>query len=367
VPQVIRKNCIMTSFERDLPDFVDLVVTGSESGLGIDAALVEAATHLPGPLAEAVNEAQREIFNGRPRREALMGLAARANLPELGTFVTQLIQADAMGTTMGGALRTLADDCRHRQFMRAKERAAKLPTQMTVVNVLFIPALLMTLLGAMASGKLLGFVILGFALCRLLPSFAAPPGVKRQRALEGELANALMSLAGALRTGHSFPAAADSIAPMTPAPLGPQLQRLADAARTGANLEGALRAFADETGSRDVRQFAAAVLVQRRTGSNLADLLLNLSRTISERVRLRRELDALIAQPKFTAALLTALPLVLGLMMLIVRTLVSLFDGLFGFVGPKWGALLLAAAVGVQWLILWVTRKLTASVEAGMG
>jgi tight adherence protein C len=133
---------------RSLPDAFDLLNTSVEAGLGLDAALGRVAGHTEGPFAEELTRALREMSMGRARREALRDLGARTAVPELQAFVTALVQAEQMGTSIGQVLRVQAEQMRVRRRQRAEQQAHKAPVKMMVPLVLFIfPSLFIVILG----------------------------------------------------------------------------------------------------------------------------------------------------------------------------------------------------------------------------
>lgn len=356
--------------ERDLPDFLDLVTACVESGLGLDAAIQESCRRFNSPLADEFNEALRTIASGTPHRDAFMKTALRLNVSDLTTFVGHLVQAQTMGINLGNTLRAQAEDLRHKRFARAKEHANQLPVKLTFINVFFIPALMMELLGFFSAGKPQAMMLIGVAAFIFIPVFTTPASVKLRRALDAQLAETLLALASALRAGFSFVQTVDTVAQQTPAPLGDHLRKLAASLRGGTAVEHALDEFAHDRDSRDVRLMTTAVLVHQSVGSNLAEILTNLARTIRERVRMRGEIAALTASARFTGLTLTMLPLGLGTLVLTVRIVsivmspLQVFDNLFSFVGPNAGTLLVAIAFGLQWTATTVIKAMVGRVEA---
>ncbi len=133
---------------KTLPDAFDLVTVSIEAGLGLDAALRQVAEKLHGPIAVEITQMLREVGMGRPRREALEEMAARADVTELITFVNAVIQAEQLGTSLGRVLRAQAVTLRTRRRQRAEEMARKAPAKMVFPLVLCImPALFIVVLG----------------------------------------------------------------------------------------------------------------------------------------------------------------------------------------------------------------------------
>ena len=85
---------------------------------------------------------------GRGRSEALRDMVKRTQVPDLGTFVTSIIQAEEMGSNIGNVLRIQADTMRLSKRQRAEAMAAKIPTKMLFPLVfLMFPALFVVMLG----------------------------------------------------------------------------------------------------------------------------------------------------------------------------------------------------------------------------
>lgn len=133
---------------KKLPDAFDLITTCVEAGLGLDAALARVAEKVEGPFAGELSRALREIALGKSRREALKELGDRTAVPDLVQFTNAVIQAEAMGSSIGTVLRVQADQLRVRRRQRAEEAAYKAPVKMLFPLVLFIfPTLFIVILG----------------------------------------------------------------------------------------------------------------------------------------------------------------------------------------------------------------------------
>jgi len=133
---------------RSLADAFDLITTCVEAGLGLDAALARVAEKVEGPFAFELNRALRDVALGKARREALKELGDRTGVMDLIQFVNAVIQAEAMGSSIGTVLRVQADTLRVRRRQRAEEAAYKAPVKMLFPLVLCIfPTLFIVILG----------------------------------------------------------------------------------------------------------------------------------------------------------------------------------------------------------------------------
>jgi len=134
---------------RALPYALDLLTLSVEAGLDFQAALgtvVEKGR--PGPLQEELVIVLSEIRLGKTREEALRNLAERVQLPQLTAFVSNLIQADRMGTSLGKVLRIQATQMRINRTHRAEKLANEAPVKMLLplIGCIF-PTVFMILFG----------------------------------------------------------------------------------------------------------------------------------------------------------------------------------------------------------------------------
>jgi tight adherence protein B len=140
-------------------------------------------------------------------------------------------------------------------------------------------------------------------------------GDSRRRArVEGQLPQVAHALAAALGAGLSLRQALGRVARDAPEPVAGELRGCVDELALGARVETALAGLAERLPSRDMRVMVTAILVQRRTGGNLARALAVLAERLDERARLERELRGATAQARLTAWLVAALPVGAGLM-----------------------------------------------------
>ncbi len=140
-----------TATIKSLPDAFDLITTCVEAGLGLDAALSRVAEKVQGPFADELSRSLRDIALGKPRRDALKELGERTSVPDLVQFTNAVIQAEAMGSSIGTVLRVQAEQLRVRRRQRAEEAAYKAPVKMLFPLVLCIfPTLFIVILGPAA-------------------------------------------------------------------------------------------------------------------------------------------------------------------------------------------------------------------------
>mgnify|MGYP000660050679 CR=1 FL=1 len=130
-----RKRRIVNAF----PDMLDMLVACSEAGLGLNAALQRVARELElsyPELAEEIELVNAEMLAGADRVQALRGLSARTDIPDISGFVSMLSQSLRFGTGIAETLRIYADDFRDRRMQKAEELAAKVGTKILFPLVL---------------------------------------------------------------------------------------------------------------------------------------------------------------------------------------------------------------------------------------
>ena len=137
------------SIERALPFVLDLLTLSVESGLdfmtGINRIIQYRAID---PLGEELIRVFREIQVGRSRKEALKNFSTRIDHSDIRSVANALIQADELGTGIGGALRIQSDQIRIKRFQRAEKLGNEAPVKMLFPLVAFIfPSVFLILLG----------------------------------------------------------------------------------------------------------------------------------------------------------------------------------------------------------------------------
>ncbi|MDX6301090.1 MAG: tight adherence protein [Nocardioidaceae bacterium] len=134
--------------QKALPDALDLLSISVEAGLGFDAALSQVARNTDGPLSNEFARVLQEMQIGLGRGNALRAMAERSTLPDLRSFCSAMVQADAFGIPVGQVLRVQSQEIRTKRRQRAEEAAQKIPVKIMIPLVMFIlPALFVAILG----------------------------------------------------------------------------------------------------------------------------------------------------------------------------------------------------------------------------
>lgn len=137
------------SIERALPFVLDLLTLSVESGLDFMTGINRIIQHRKiDALGEELIRVFREIQVGHSRKVALQNFSERIDHSDIRSVTNALVQADELGTGIGGALRIQSDQIRIRRFQRAEKLGNEAPVKMLFPLVAFIfPAVFLVLLG----------------------------------------------------------------------------------------------------------------------------------------------------------------------------------------------------------------------------
>jgi tight adherence protein B len=161
--------------------------------------------------------------------------------------------------------------------------------------------------------------VLGGVAGFLLPILWLRRKVRRRRhAFENQLPEAIDMIVTAMRAGYSFQAAMRFVGEEMPAPLGPEFARFYEEQRLGVEVRTALLGIHERVRSLDFKMLATAVLIQRETGGTLSDILANIATLMRERVSIRAQVETLVSEPKMSARVLSAAPVVLYFGLLLI-------------------------------------------------
>ncbi|MFA6147077.1 MAG: type II secretion system F family protein [bacterium] len=217
-------------------------------------------------------------------------------------------------------------------------------------------------LALLAIGTLTGlFLHWPFVLALLLGAFlATAPGVvvgvkgrRRMKAFTSQFPDALEMFARSLRAGHSFTGAIQLVAQEMPHPMGTEFRQVFDEQNLGVPLREALTGMTRRVESLDARFFVTAILIQRETGGNLAEIIDKIAHVIRERFRIQGQLKIFTAQARMTGIILTLLPVGLALAIGLLNP---------DYLKPLWferaGRILIALALCMQIAGALVIRKI---------
>jgi len=208
--------------------------------------------------------------------------------------------------------------------------------------------------GSLPPNQALLFAAVGLVLGGFLPySYASYRRTKRFQKFEELFPEAIDTLARAVRAGHAFTTALELIANELSEPVASEFRKLFEEQKFGLPVRDALMNLAERVPLVDVKFFVTAVMLQRETGGNLAEILDNLSYVIRERFKIMRQVRVYTAQGRLTMMLLMGLPPVIVITMLMTSP---------AFIRPLFsdpiGHFLVVAGIVLQTLGYFVIRKI---------
>jgi tight adherence protein B len=216
--------------------------------------------------------------------------------------------------------------------------------------------------GAMSATMILhsGYLVVPLALA----GFALPFVVLRYKRsarlkkFEEQFPEALDLIARSLKAGHAFASGLKMVADELPEPVGPEFRATFDEQNFGLPLKDALNNLTERVPILDVRFFATAVMIQRDTGGNLAEILENLAHVVRERFKILRQVRVYTAHGRFTGYVLLGLPVFLGIALTFINP--EHMDLLFK---ERMGRMLLAAACVMQMTgYIWIRKVIKIEV-----
>jgi len=134
---------------------------------------------------------------------------------------------------------------------------------------------------------------------------------RRMRSFEERFPEALDLLGRAVRAGHAFTTGLEIVSKESAEPVASEFRTCFEEQNFGLPMRDALLNMAERIPLVDVRFFVTALLVQKETGGNLAEILDELARVIRDRFRIYREVQVRTAQGRLTAVILIALPILM--------------------------------------------------------
>ena len=248
-------------------------------------------------------------------------------------------------------------------FLRRSERVSALQKVLAQGNVdvragnflmlCGISAVVFAIVASVAGGNLL-FAWAGALLGFFLPyAYAGHMRTKRFAKFEEKFPEAIDTLARAVRAGHAFTTALEMIANEVSEPVAGEFRQLYEEQKFGLPVRDALVNLADRVPLVDVKFFVTAVMLQRETGGNLAEILDNLSYVIRERFKILRQVRVHTAQGRLTMMLLMALPPTVVLVMQLLNP---------GFIRPLFtdpiGHALIVGGISLQTLGYFFIRRI---------
>lgn len=176
---------------------------------------------------------------------------------------------------------------------------------------------------------------------------------KRFDAFLEQLPDALDLVARALSAGHAFPEALHMVSTEMPEPIATEFRKAYEEQNLGLSIKLALENLTQRMPLLDLRICVTAVLIQRETGGNLAEILEKVSYTIRERFRILGDLKTLTTSSRMSAWLLCGLPIFVALAVTVLNP---------DYMSVLWkdprGHYLIAAALFMQITGMLIVRKI---------
>jgi len=176
---------------------------------------------------------------------------------------------------------------------------------------------------------------------------------KRIRKFEEQFPEAIDLISRALRAGHGFTTGLALVAEEAPQPVAGEFRLLYDQQNFGMPLGDAMKSLAERLPLLDARFFVTAVLTQRESGGNLAEILGNLAAVIRERFKVKRQVQVLSAHGRITGWVLSGLPPALAAAFMITSP-----DHIMTLIKDPMGPPMIAGAVFLQITGMLIIRKL---------
>ena len=309
-----------------------------------------------GCVALLVWGASRKVFGGESdnRRRLKLRLSGLSNQPSRGqplqeqsTLLMQQSNAKALGELLG----------RYHFFRELRKSLKQSMPGVTLEKFVVVAGGVgvgLSLVALLLSGS---FIVAGVA---LLVGLYLPFVVverkkgKRQKMLAEQLPDGLDFLGRSLRAGHSLPIGLQMMGTELPAPLSEEFGRCYDEVSLGTGADVALKAMVERIDSTDFAFFVTAVLVQRQTGGDLAQVLDNITGMLRQRIQLQQQVRAKTAEGRFTGLILAAFPMIMFLILMVMsRPYAEVL------ITQTLGKIFLGGALFLSGLGLFVIKKIT--------
>jgi tight adherence protein B len=209
------------------------------------------------------------------------------------------------------------------------------------------------ILGWMLTSSILVAIALGAVAAGAPILFIVRKRKARLHRFEELFPDALEFVSRSMRAGHAFSVSLEMIHREFQEPVAGEFRRTFEEHNLGLPIEIALQKLATRVPSLDVHFFVSAVLLQKRTGGNLAEILDKLAYVIRERFKLRGRIRAVSAHGKMTATALSAIPAAVAVLMFYTNP-----DYVKFFFKDDTGNIMLGSAVFLQLVGYMIMKKI---------
>ena len=229
----------------------------------------------------------------------------------------------------------------------------KTPLPKTFLMLIGIIVLLWTTV-VLCGGRMLVATALAAAVLMIFRWYLLRCINKRTALMEKQLVEALDLGARSLRAGHPLSGAFRLIAKEIGPPLNSVFAEIVDQESLGLRIQDSLAQAAGRSHSADMKIFATSVIIQLRSGGNLAEMMERVAWVIRDRMRLNRRARVLTSEAQLSKWLLLALPIGLFIVLSIMNR-----DYMDPFFNTSVGAMLLAAAGTSLVVGAWMMNRLS--------
>ena len=275
------------------------------------------------------------------RRLREVSRPAGADLPATPSFVTEVKKGPlpAIDKALGGANSSLAT---------LIEQSGVHTTPSAIMLAMIVAALVSGFV-CMLFIKVPIFWLIAALIGSFLPyAWLRHKRTKRMKRFEEQFPEALDLLSRAVRAGHAFQTAMGMVADELPPPVGIEFKKAFEQQNFGLPLGEVLNQMAERVPLLDVKFFVTAVMIQRDTGGNLAEILDNIAAVIRDRFRVKRQIRVISAHGRLTGGVLIAIPPSLGAVLF--------------FINPNHWATLTGSLLGLQLVGLAVVLQITGTL-----
>lgn len=166
---------------------------------------------------------------------------------------------------------------------------------------------------------------------------------KRLTKFTEQLNDALMIISNSLRSGFTFRHAITRVAQDMPEPISTEMGRVVREVNYGESMESALGELAKRMQSKELEMVNSAVAIHAQAGGNLAEIIEKVSKTISDRIEMKRKIKALTAQGRMSG-------IVIGMIPVFIFTAIS-------FINPEYMSFFYNTTVGIITLIVCIVLE----------
>ena len=202
-------------------------------------------------------------------------------------------------------------------FIRSLDRLTLQANTKLPVGFFILLSLLLFALGywGLAVTTANKYLALAIASSGFVIPFAYLSGLKARRIkkFQAQLPEGLDLIARSLKAGHAFTSGMKLAADEFPDPLGTEFHNTLEEINFGVSTQQALRDLAERIDCPEIKYFSVAVILQRETGGNLAELLEELAHLMRKKVKFEGKVKSLAAEGKLTAIILVIVPFLMAL------------------------------------------------------